>query len=102
MLILLSKSIIPNYTLSAASGSYTLAGQDVSLARSYGFSAASGEFLAVGNDATLSYTEEDTNGRLSAHSGTFVFGGSEASFIYTPVAGWQSVNPTSASWTRIR
>lgn len=94
------------YTMSADSGTFTITGGAANLSYTpaviYTLTANSGTFTLTGGDATLTYYQEDTNNVLTARSGEFIIGGMDAILTYTPVAGWQPVNPSSASWSRIR
>ena len=94
----------PTYTLTAASGSFALTGQDAGLAfnrvlaadtQSYTLTgqatglafnrtlaAASGSFTLTGQDAGLAF-----NRVLSAASGSFALDGQDVTLTYTPISG---------------
>ena len=78
-------------TITAESGSFTLAGQDVSFSRSLKIGAESGSFSLAGQDADFS-----SDRRVAAESGSFSLAGQDAQF---DVAGITNLPADSGSFT---
>lgn len=70
------------YTLPSDSGSFTLTGQDSTLAFNRVLVADSGSFSITGQTATLAF-----NRALPADSGSFALTGQDVTLTYTPVSG---------------
>lgn len=70
------------YTLPSDSGSFTLTGQDSTLAFNRVLVADSGSFAITGQTATLAF-----NRALPADSGSFALTGQDVTLTYTPVSG---------------
>ena len=70
------------YTLTAASGSFALTGQDAGLAFNRTLAAASGSFALTGQDAGLAF-----NRVLSAANGSYALDGQDVTLTYTPISG---------------
>lgn len=93
----------PTYTLTAATGSFTLTGQSATLQVSRKLTAATGTFTYTGQAATLkvsrkltaatgtfTYTGQSANlvvsRKLTAGIGSFSFVGQAANLVYTPIS----------------
>lgn len=72
----------PTYTLTADSASYTLTGQDATLAFNRAMVAASAAYTLTGQDAGLAF-----NRVLSAANGSYALDGQDVTLTYTPISG---------------
>lgn len=72
----------PTYTLTAATGSFTLTGQAANLVVSRKLTAATGSFTLTGQSTNLKVSRN-----LVAGTGTFSLTGISANLVYTPVSG---------------
>lgn len=72
----------PTYTLTAATGSFTLSGKAANLVVSRKLTAATGSFTLTGQSANLKVSR-----KLTAATGTFSLTGISANLVYTPVSG---------------
>lgn len=72
----------PTYTLTAATGSFTLTGQSANLVVSRKLSAATGTYTLTGNAANLVVSR-----KLVAETGAYTLTGIAANLVYTPVSG---------------
>lgn len=72
----------PTYTLTAATGTFTLTGQAANLVVSRKLTTATGSFTLTGQSANLKVSR-----KLTAATGTFSLTGISANLVYTPVSG---------------
>lgn len=89
------------YTLTAASGTYSISGQPATILKSKLLTAASGSYSIAGQDATITYTAPPTGYTIVADYGTYSISGQPASIlkgnVLTAGSGSYSISGQDAS-----
>lgn len=97
----LNLSIGGAYTVTALSGSYTLTGSSVTIAKSRVLTAAAGSYTLTGQNATITYSPTSTNYSVTALPGSYTITGQSATItksrIVTASAGTYSVAGAAAT-----